>query len=500
MGLNASLAIASSGLSALQSEMAVASQNVANAGTAGYAKETASVSSRTAGGQGGGVLIGLTGRIVDTALQSSLYAQNATVSALATTSNALAPIGILQGSTSADSGSSNTLSDAVGNLQTSLTTLESAPANEASQQAVLTAAGTLTSNIQATAGAYQTQRQAAQEGIVDDVGTANTNLALIGSLSSKISDERINGVSTADLENQRATAMTALSNVLSVQFKETSTGDMLVSTANGLSLPTHATSGPLSTSDANITVANAYPASIPAISLNGKDVTTSLTGGSLGANITLRDQTLPTMQGELDSYSQALASRFDAQGVTLFTDASGNLPAASTTAVSPAGQVGFANVIQVNPLVTATPSLIRDGTSATTSSDATASSTTVIDKLLDYALGSQVQAGTAQPAASSTGLGINGNLSSSYRGNSDLLSLASTLTAAQGSTISQASSSLTSATAVQTSLTSKVATVSGVSVDDEMSSIVTLQNAYAANAKVVSAVQSMFSALLTAID
>lgn len=509
MSLSSSLAIASSGLSALQAELAVASQNVANANTAGYAKETASVSSRTAAGQPGGVLTGLTGRVVDNALEAGLYTQNATVAALTTTDTTLAPILALQGSTSSLPGSSGTLSDAVGNLQTSLISLEAAPANEAGQQAVLAAAGSLASNIQATASAYQTQRQSVQEAVVDDVATANASLASIGSLSDRIAQGRINGISTADLENQRAVAMTALSNVLSVQFKETANGDMLVSTANGLSLPTRSADGPLATSDATVTVSSAYPGSIPAITLGGRDVTSSLTGGALGANIQLRDTTLPTMQAELDSFAQTLASRFDTQGLTLFTDSSGTLPGSSGTAQSPAGEVGFANVIQVNPAVSADPGMVRDGSHDVTGTSTGASGftvnasrgtadTTLIDRLLDFTLGSQVQLGVTQPSASSTGLGLNGSLSAPYSGGGDLTSLASTLTSAQASTINQVTAGLASETVIQTSLGAKVASVSGVSVDDEMSSIVALQNAYAANAKVVAAVQSMFSALLNA--
>ena len=52
--------------------------------------------------------------------------------------------------------------------------------------------------------------------------------------------------------------------------------------------------------------------------LGGVDVTGQLQGGQIGANITLRDSTLPTFQGELDEFSQNLASRFSAQGLTLF--------------------------------------------------------------------------------------------------------------------------------------------------------------------------------------
>lgn len=672
MSLNSSLSIASSGLAALQSEMAVASQNVANANTAGYVVETSSVSSRTAGGQAGGVLLDLTTRSVNAALESSLYTQNAAVSALTTTSDALAPISALQGSTSADSGSSDTLSDDVGNLQSSLITVEADPSNVAGQQAVLSAAGALASNIRDTSAAYQTQRQAAQESIVTDVTTANTNLNLIGTLSREIAGERINGISTADLENQRASAMTALSNVLSVKFSETASGDMLVSTSNGLQLPTHSTSGPLSTSDATVTASSAYlaasPNDLPGITLAGRDITSSLTGGTLGANLALRDQVLPTMQAELDSYSQALATRFDAQGLTLFTD--GTLPATttavavtaslpgstaitdgtdsstslsqtsdvydstgtrhadalgltwsqvsgsadtwtvtasvngttsaaaevvfntdgtlasiaqqtnvgstpatygtavdtsgaaaafsvpasfsngtsqsisvslgeidstsgttmatsadgagsaatissnsvtSTAGLAAAGQAGFAGVIQVNPVVTADPSLVRDGTHDVTGSSSGASAFTVnssrgvddatlIDRLINYSLGADAQTGVVQTAAASTGLGVNGSISTPYGGTSDLVSLATSVTSSQASTIDQASSDLTNETAIQTSVAAKIASVSGVSVDDEMSSIVALQNAYAANAKVVTTVQTMFTALLSAIN
>ena len=510
MGLDASLSIASSGLTAIQAEMAVASQNVANANTAGYAVEQSSISSRSAGGQASGVVVGLTTRTINTALENSLYSQNATVSALTTTSNGLTTISALQGSTSSDVGSSDTLADQVGNLQSSLITLGADPGSSAGQQAVVTAAGNLASTIRMTAGSYQAARQAAQESIVDEVGTVNSGLALIGKLSNQIVHDHATGISTADLENQRSAAMASLSNVLSVQFKETSAGDMLVTTANGLLLPTRATSGPLSTSDATLNVADAYPGSVPAITLNGRDVTDSLSGGTLGANIALRDQVLPTMQAELDSFSQTLASRFDAQGLTLFTDGSGNLSGYGATQVSPAGQLGFSNVIQVNPSVADDPASIRDGTHdvAGTTTGATGfvkasrgtSDTPLIDRLLDYAMGSNVQDGVTQPAAATIGLGANGTLSAPYSGSSDLASLASLVASSQASTISQASSSLTDETAVQTALTTKVASVSGVSVDDQMASIVSLQNAYAANAKVVSAVQAMFASLLDAIS
>ncbi|MBE7213352.1 MAG: flagellar hook-associated protein FlgK, partial [Gluconacetobacter diazotrophicus] len=121
--LNGVLSIASSGLAAVQAQMAVSSQNVANAGTTGYVAEQAPLASRAAGGIGSGVVVGLTTRVVNEALEASLYEQNAGVSALQTTRNALAAVSAAQGSTDADSGSTGSLSDGVGNLSASLITL-----------------------------------------------------------------------------------------------------------------------------------------------------------------------------------------------------------------------------------------------------------------------------------------------------------------------------------------------------------------------------------------
>ena len=522
LSLNTSLSIASSGLSAVQYELGVASQNVANASTPGYLSEVANVASRDAGGHGSGVSIQLTTRAVNDTLQNSLFTQNATVAGLGVTTNALSAISSVQGSTSADPSASDTLADNLGNLQNSFTALDADPSSTIQQQSVVSSASSLAASIQTLSDTYQTQRQDAQQAIPSEVDQINAGLNMIGTLSTQIMRLRGAGEDTADLENQRNAAMSTLSGSLSVNFTETASGDMLVSSAGGLSLPTHASSGQLSTQDANIGVADAYPASIPGIELNGTDVTALLTGGTLGANITLRDATLPTMQAELDGFSSTLASRFSAQGLTLFTDAAGNQPGPDPTAAPPTGMLGFSSGIQVNPAITADPALVRDGTTAiqdpapgatpvagaiTTGASAftpnpaggPAGFTTLISRVLTNTLGSTLAAGVPQPAMTSTGLGAAGNLSAPYAGSGDLATLATTLTASQAQTISDATTQQTTQTDIQTTLQSNLTSSSGVSVDDQMANVVALQNAYEANAKVVSAIETMFGDLLTAI-
>ena len=99
--------------------------------------------------------------------------------------------------------------------------------------------------------------------------------------------------------------MATLSQLVSVKVLEQPNGDVLMTTTAGLTLPTHGNLNPLSTSDVNVAPDDYYPnGGIPAIMLGGADVTRQLQGGQIGANITLRDTTLPTDQAELDELSE----------------------------------------------------------------------------------------------------------------------------------------------------------------------------------------------------
>src|ERR1700712_1040622 len=182
MSLNTSLSIASSGLSAVQYELAVASQNVANASTPGYVTEIANVASRDTGGNGSGVVIQLTTLAVNDTLQNSLYTENATVAGLGVTVNALNAVSAVQGSTSADATASNTLADNLGNLQNSFTALDVDPSNAVDQQAVVSSASALAGSIQTLSTTYQSQRQGAEQAIPSEVDQINGSLNTIGSL------------------------------------------------------------------------------------------------------------------------------------------------------------------------------------------------------------------------------------------------------------------------------------------------------------------------------
>ena len=105
-----------------------------------------------------------------------------------------------------------------------------------------------------------------------------------------------------------------------------------------------------------------------------------------------------------------------------------------------------------------------------------------------------------QAAPASTGLGATGTLSLPYTTGATLQSFAANLVATQAQTAGSASTALGTAQAVQTTLQTKLASETGVSVDTELSNMVVLQNAYGANAKVLNAVQAMWSDLMNAVE
>ncbi len=508
VNLSGVMSIASSGLSDINNQFGVVSQNIANASTPGYMTEVANQTSLTAGGMGSGVLVGATTVVGDAALQGQALLQNATVSGLQTTQSALATIDAVNGTP----GQGTDLASLLGNLQNGFSTLATAPDNATQQAQVVADAATLATGINTLSAAYGTARQNAQNQVVGDINTLNTTLGTIGQLSDQIIAAQAQGQSTADLQNQRNTALQSLSGLIDVKVLNQQNGDVLLVTGGGLSLPIHGQPNPFSTAPATLGAGAYAPGGgIPPIMLGGSDVTAQLTGGQLGATLKLRDQTLPTYQGELDEFSQNLAGRFDAQGLRLFSDPSGNVPAGGGSPVQ-AGYVGFASAIQVNPAVSANPALVRDGTEAIAGSATGASAftpnppggpagfTTMITRVLNFALGAQVQPGVPQPASNTTGLGPNGTLNAPYGPQSTLGGTAAALVGAESQDSANATSALSTEQGVQASLQNSLTSKTGVNMDAQMSQLVQLQNSYGANARVIAAVQAVWTQLLTVVQ
>lgn len=502
MSLDSALSIATGGLANINAQFALISQNVANAATPGYAVEVGNQQALTASGVGMGVQTEPATLQIDQTLQSSLVQQNAAVSAGQTTQTALQSIDSVLGTP----GSGSDLGSLLGNLQDGFSTLLTDPSNQAQQSTVVSDAASLAQGINTLSAAYGTQSQAAQDGIVSEVSTLNSTLASIGQISAQIIALKPTDQSVADLENERNAQVQTLSQLVNVKTVEQPNGDLSIFTASGLSLPTQDGASPFSIANATTSPGAYYPGGgLPGITLGGVDVTSQMSGGQIGANVTLRDTTLPTAQAALDEFSQGLSDRFAAQGLTLFTSPSGSIPVGGGTPVQ-SGYVGYAGTIQVNPTVTANPALVRDGTNATANftpnpTGGPAGFTTLISNVINYTFGAQSQSGVSQPTLNTTGLGPSGTLTEPFSATGGTLAaFATSLVSSQAQQSASVTANLATQQALQTSLSTKASAVSGVSMDSEMSLMLSLQNAYSANARIISTVQTMFTQILQAVQ
>lgn len=481
MSLDATLHVASSGLDSVNRRLALVSHNVANAGTPGYVKQRADTA---AAGQGLGVLTGPARREVDERLQADLFAAQADAGALDTRAAALAAIDAAQGVP----GGGGSLPELLGTLRDGFSVLLRDPTNGAQQRAVVSAAEGLAGGVNALAETVTSQRQAAQDALVSDVATLNGALRDLGDLSDEIVKATAAGSSTADLQTRRDGKMQQVAALTGARFLHQPNGDVLAMAGNAL-LPLRAEQGPFGVAPATLRPQTAA-SDTPGLTLNGQDVTARFTEGRIGANLALRDRVLPTVQAELDEFASALARGFDEQGLRLFAggDAAAS-PAAPDTA---AERVGFAQALRVNPAVAARPSLVRDGTPAP-AAPGPAGYSAKIQRVLDTVLGD------APPAVQTAGLGVDGGLAARFDAPPTLAAFAATLAATNAEATASAAARADTAQAVQTALQGRFDQETGVSVDEEMASMVQLQNAYAANARVIAASQAMWERLLDTV-
>ncbi len=492
MSLDSTLFIASSGLAAINRQLAVVSQNVANASTPGYVEELVPLTAAAAGGVSMGVRAGPAQIDVNAQLQAAAWQAQSGASAGSTTQAALSAIDQVAGST----GSSNSIADLLGGLQDQLSSLEASPSDQTLQRQVVMAAQQLTGAVNQLADAGATQRQGAQNALVTNIGQLDQALNEIGQLSTQIIQAKSAGQSTADLEQTRDQQMSAATNLLGIQFVPQSNGGVQA-IAGGIVLSLDGTGSLFQISSAQL--APDTPASaVPGIMLDGQDVTAQLAGlsGSIGANVQLRDQAMPQLQAELDEFSHTLAARFKAQGLTLFTDGSGTVPAGGGTPAQ-SGYIGMAQTLQVNAAVSANSALVQQGTTGGT---APSGSTTLLQNVLTYAFGADSALGTAQPAPALSGLGVSGTIQARFGAPGTLADFAAAIGSAQAQDSAAASTKSDTEQATATAMQNQLSAASGVSMDTELSHMIALQNAYGANARVIATAQAMWTDLVSAVQ
>ncbi|MDU6240185.1 MAG: flagellar hook-associated protein FlgK, partial [Bradyrhizobium sp.] len=351
--------VAFSGISATELQISVASSNISNADTKGYTEKLANQVATVTGGVGTGVSVTGISSNVDKLLLKSLIGANSELGAADTTNSYLEQLQQLFGSasTSGTSTTGTSLANALASLESALSSLASSPSSVSLQSAAVSALDDFASQLRSTSSGVQSLRANSDKDIASSVKSVNDDLQQIADLNVQIRKMAAAGQSTADLEDQRNSALQDLSSYMNVSYYTASNGDLQVYTSSGRALVDSSAHTLSYTASANVSASSSYSSGgFSGIMVDGVDVTSQITSGKIGALITLRDQTLPATQTQLDQLATELKSALNAitngaSAVPPPTSLTGSASVSSTTALAASGTVRIAVADQSGNLV-----------------------------------------------------------------------------------------------------------------------------------------------------
>ena len=302
MSISAIRTIATSALMASQVQVQVTSSNIANADTEGYTRKTATQAATQNGSLGSGTSITAISSTVDKCLLRDLVAATSDQGAATITDSFANSLQTLFGTVSSDSDSSTSIAASIADLESALSSLSGTPESDILANTALQSLSDVVTKLRETSSQVQGLRADADGQIADTVSTINTALETIDSLNDQIVSGKARGQSTADLEDQRNQALQTLAEAIDVSYSVSSDGAMRIATSSGTVLLDSKVHELSYDPAAKVTADTVFDA----ISVDGVDITSTLSGGTVGALIAQRDEVLPEVQDELDSLAAGL--------------------------------------------------------------------------------------------------------------------------------------------------------------------------------------------------
>lgn len=486
MSLSSALSNAVGGLGASAKRADLISNNIANAQTPGYTRRAAELGAAVLSGQGDGVrVLGVT-LVQDTAAianrrlsDASLGAETAASGPLSTLSNAM---GV--------PGSATALAELAADLEIALTAAANEPNSDPRLSSAVTSADRLVDKISGLASETQDLRAQADGDIARLVNTLNENLASIEEINGQIVSLTVSGADTTGLMDLRKSLIDEISGIVPIREVTRNTGEVALFTANGGTLldgraaEVGFTATPLITQD--MTLAST---ALSGLTLGGLDASVGSTdgsgvmdGGSLGALFITRDQTLPTFADQLDLLAEDLVERFQDPAIDatraagdagLFTD--------DGAAYDPLNLAGLAGRLGLNAAVDPDAGgavwRLRDGLGAAAPG-----------LTGDGALLASLSTAATTPRAPSLALG--------FTGAGGIAAWAAGLTGTVATQAETAEANVTYAATLNQSFRDSEVATSGVDTDRELQELLQVEQAYAANALVLSTVDQMINRLL----
>lgn len=366
------LTTAISGLRAAQQQLSTISNNVSNATTPGYNRQILPQSTQVLreSGQTVGVLTSTVIRTVDMNLQRDLWTQVSASSMQSVQVNYLQQIQNFNGPP--DKGFS--VAAKIADLRDAFSALSDVPDDSTVLEQTLYNANIVADKFNDYAELLTTLRNDTQGDLQTSINTVNSLLEEITSINMQIRGAENFGNSVAGLQDQRDIAIKSLTEEIDITFFERSDGVLVVQTREGLELAGDDAQR-FEIDPQPLSANQFYPESASGLILvsttntneTRKDITDRVIGGKMGGLIDLRDNVFPSYHAQLDELAFQMAHRFDQQGLKLFTDQNGNVPAntapnPTTDPITPVPYVDFARTMRVNSNIIDDPTLLQRGT------------------------------------------------------------------------------------------------------------------------------------------
>lgn len=487
------LGSALSGLRVSQRAIDVTSTNIANAATPGYTRKILPQEILAADGQVMGVRFGEVQRFVDQSVLRDYRVQLAASGYYETREKFLERVVVLHSATERE----DNIGSEIGDLYNGFVELSLNPDNRVLQTAVLNDARKLANTFNKLSEEYLRLRNEVQASINDEVGRLNNVLKDIANFNRKISSLDNTARSTATLEDQRDELVKKVAGMLEVSYYVDGDGTLVVQTRQGQVL-VDSEPRTLTFDNQVLTYQTLYPDSLGGLNVidsagNAIDITQTNIGGRIGALLDLRDDEFPQYIAQLDELAHKMTLRFDAQGLRLFTDSAGVVPAND-----PAIYTGMARTIRVNQLVLDNPSLIQLGTPAGAVNPGSAE---VILRVVDFTFGRYSDAiGTPNIPFNTQDVGFNRSIDF-YILNDSALTLeefARSMIDHQAEDLTIAKDTAEAEEQYLKEVEQRFLDDVAVNTDEEMIKMIELQKAYQASAKMIGTVDELFRELLAA--
>jgi len=467
MSLSSIMSSASSGLKAAQAQIQWRSDNINNANSATYVRRDATSVSTSSHNVSVTVK-----RASDAALQKQVQDATSASSAATVTSDYFTQLGDVFGTTQ----STSYLQEKMDSFNAAWQNYESDSSSSTSEALVISSAQSLTGTITDTAQQLQdlgTQASKSAGEMVDDL---NTKLQSLAKLNQQLKSTNDVENTSPELLDQRDSLLSDLSETVGINVVTHDDGSVAVYTKGGAVLVDNTaqqfTWNTPSGGQAYLSVSGSTSTTAPGLN-------NSFSGGKLGATLDFLNPdtsssdpnvgTLAKAQAQLDAFASQLAdsttsgsfgAAYDAASSDRTTDLAGSFFTIDTSSGLSASQS-----LAVN-------SSLIDGTATVKRLSATSVVATLTDTSHSLSAG-----------------GLTSN-NKTYSG------LAAAIAGYHSTAAAQASASETQLSTTTSTLQTRYSSQTGVNMDEELAQLTVLQNSYAASAKVITTVQSMYDTLL----